>query len=635
METIETLAGRFAFVERTGPKGSATWVGRDVRSGARVLAASLPASRVAALEGLVGLTHDHLAGILSLVHDPAKEALPAEARSPKLVAVAVSEHVVGALLQQALGAGALHVREAVELTLALARAVAVLHRAGGVHGAISPRNVVVEPEAPRAGPVLCHFLSSANGAYCCAERVGGGGPSASDDVWALHAVLFAALVGRPPFAGKSKSELANDIASWTPERLRAAGVADDDLARIVDAGLTPDPSARRTVVSELVDALEEWVARRSVKPPAPARGARVYAPIDPDEEEDETQLFRPDDVAEALSALVSSDLGADVEESDSATRIMVSPVIEQARGVDPAPPSRAQALAAPLGSDPAHAAPSAALPQFRLDEPLPPVPVGYDPIAPPALRPPSPPAAPAPLAPVAMRPGRAPTTFPRELVAVVVVLAILLAAALTVLFVRRGSSAPDSRVTPAAPAPGVAPPTEGSAAATPRSVPVALPPPTRPRLGECVGGFFEKGTFTGDEDFEFVCSEQDFRGVNSLLYRAIVVAGTGKVTPGMREWSTLGWYELGVTAIVRHTCCPGAPRIDLPAQAGPCTAMVDLLPALTEDTSEPAARAEAYAKALRCYYANGVARPFEYSEPTGANRRAFQAFLERNPGAPR
>ncbi len=194
--------------------------------------------------------------------------------------------------------------------------------------------------------------------------------------------------------------------------------------------------------------------------------------------------------------------------------------------------------------------------------------------------------------------------------------------------------------TRAAPSPAV-PAADGGSDATPSNAPGDAAAGSarnnaRPgQLGACVVSYFEKGTFHSTEGFEFLCKDNDFRGVTSLLYRRIVAAGGGKVTPGMKEWSGLHWYELPATAVIRHACCPADTKpIQLPKEGGDkCDQLSDTLDKMAATPPAPAdvsSRTDLFAKTVECMFAKGVPRPFHYGKlPNSANRAAFEAFWRR------
>ena len=132
-----------------------------------------------------------------------------------------------------------------------------MHQFGGLHGAISPRCIVVEPRGSEVAPVLTQLLAAPNGPYCAPERLRGGGPDAADDVWALHALLYAALTGAAPFSGTTREELVASMEQG-PKALAQLGLDDELLARILVRGLVPDRGNRVADAATLRDELDEW-----------------------------------------------------------------------------------------------------------------------------------------------------------------------------------------------------------------------------------------------------------------------------------------------------------------------------------------------------------------------------------------
>lgn len=683
------LSGRYRFKSRldSGTKAP-TWLAQDETTGKDVVASVLPTARVAALMGVVGLRHTHLAGIIEVVDAPAADAVPDGAPAGGVVVVA--EHVGGKTLHQALKTARLTPAEAITLWIRLCQGVVALHAAGGAHGAISPRSIVIEPAGGRQGPTLTQLLAPTSGAYCAPERLQGRGPSGADDTWALHATLFSALTGSPPFRGDTKDQLLKSIASGQLQRLKDLGVNDDGLQELLSLGLVANTARRRGTADQLIEALERWEPRSegasewedvatvvatstediakamrddrpvpmpSIPPvpveaePEPARPAPSPPPPPPP----------PAGVADSEPA--RDDMPRGYDDEDDQTTVMGSAPIEDIRRALAAP-SEPPALDLPVippREAPVHQPPQ--MPGSPFDAPPPP-PVPMAPAPAPAPThgfPPPGSAFPPPISafPPSI-PGPPPTGIAlpiddelqmrrasRRPILVIVALVVLVAIGVGVLLFlnNRGiitrapsppSSAPPARVAVSTPAAEVrAPPAASTAPAAPAA---ALPaPPAAEDRARCVASHFEGDTLSGREDFGFLCEDKDFRGINSQIHRRLVVSGAGKVTPGMREWSALGWFELAASAVVRGACCPtdtAAPN--LPSTPGECAqlgAVLRDLAATPQVKTTAQARALAYEEAVLCLFRTGIPRPYNYLQrPTKHARGVLIAFLERAAG---
>src|SRR5512135_72253 len=95
------LGGRYLYKSKieAGTK-AATWLATDQETGKDVVATSLAPARVAALMGVVGLKHAHLAAIVDVLDNPDPTSLPAGA--PAGASVIVAEYVGGKTLHQVL-----------------------------------------------------------------------------------------------------------------------------------------------------------------------------------------------------------------------------------------------------------------------------------------------------------------------------------------------------------------------------------------------------------------------------------------------------------------------------------------------------------------------------------------------------
>ncbi len=359
------LAQRFRFRQSLdlGAK-SLAWIAVDEQSGREVVAAALPGARLAALLGIVGLRHPHIATIVELVHDPDPAMIPGGARV-QAAGIAVAELVRGPSLHQALKQNVTEPSVAISWWLGLCEAVRSIHSAGGAHGAISPRSIVVNPSDGRAGPVLTQLVAPSSGAYCAPERLQGRGPSTADDVWALPA-----LTGSPPFKGDTKDQLVLSMASGRMQPLSEFGVREPDLQALLEAGLTADLARRRSDISALADALEQWQAQseRTVAIPAPL----PYVPDVRDWDEDAATVIadsglnhpRPEHApAPAVSVppvpVVDDVVPGELVDEDDATTIMHQPraeeieaAIAQARARAAGVPYEVLEARAPIASEP-------------------------------------------------------------------------------------------------------------------------------------------------------------------------------------------------------------------------------------------------------------------------------------------
>ena len=148
-----------------------------------------------------------------------------------------------------------------------------------------------------------------------------------------------------------------------------------------------------------------------------------------------------------------------------------------------------------------------------------------------------------------------------------------------------------------------------SAPSPPKPPPAPTPPVT---MTGCLEPLFPEGTFRGDESgLEGICAIDDPVVGASTIRTRVVLAGRGHgVTPGMREWSALGWYAMAAFAVARGRCCPSASPLVAPAVAS--CAVDDSLTTLAgavsrgdETTSEQAL--ESYREAIGCIGRGGKA----------------------------
>lgn len=162
-------------------------------------------------------------------------------------------------------------REAASIVSALADGVEAVHQAGVLHRDLKPANVVRRPDGSvvlldfgvareldgssltRTGEVL------GTPAFMAPEQVVGRGVDARADVYGLGAVLYALLVGSPPFEGgmiKVLSEVVEVEPRWPRERVGAPA----GLDAIVRRAMAKAPADRFQTARELREELDRWLA---------------------------------------------------------------------------------------------------------------------------------------------------------------------------------------------------------------------------------------------------------------------------------------------------------------------------------------------------------------------------------------
>ena len=163
-------------------------------------------------------------------------AMAAPLRDPGIVAVfdaaeadtgpfLVMEFVDGASLADSMRGERLTVDRTAEIGAAVATALGAAHRAGTVHGSLTPRDVLVARDGTvkvtdfgSAGAGLAGITESPVEAaiYGSPERLQGAPADASGDLYALGVLLHEAVTGAPPFGGADAVTITRDKLDRTP-----------------------------------------------------------------------------------------------------------------------------------------------------------------------------------------------------------------------------------------------------------------------------------------------------------------------------------------------------------------------------------------------------------------------------------
>ncbi|MBV8430840.1 MAG: protein kinase, partial [Solirubrobacterales bacterium] len=167
-------------------------------------------------------------------------------------------------------------REAARLTEILARAMAEAHRRGIVHRDLKPGNILLTPEgAPKVADFgLAKLLNAESGltrtdsvlgspSYMAPEQAGGKtkevGPAA--DVYALGAILYELLTGRPPFRGATVLETLEQVKTTEPvPPSRLVPSLPRDAETICLKCLQKDPGRRYESAAALAEDLGRYQA---------------------------------------------------------------------------------------------------------------------------------------------------------------------------------------------------------------------------------------------------------------------------------------------------------------------------------------------------------------------------------------
>ena len=197
----------------------------------------------------------------------------------------VTEHLSGETLAARLGRGALPVREALRIAIAVADALDQAHRQGVVHRDLKPASIVLTPGGPKlvdfsltgsddrssrvsggSDPARVPTPITQVGAtlgtlqYLAPEQLDGLEADARTDIFALGVVLHEMITGRRAFEGKSQVLLISAIATSEPPALSEIHPAvPPALDHVVTTCLAKDPDARWQTARDLAAELR-WIA---------------------------------------------------------------------------------------------------------------------------------------------------------------------------------------------------------------------------------------------------------------------------------------------------------------------------------------------------------------------------------------
>ena len=188
--------------------------------------------------------------------------------------------VNGTDLAKRLKEGVLDNKEAAQIVATVAKAIAYAHKKGVVHRDLKPANVLIDLDGNIVvtdfglAKIMHHDsgLTKSGAAlgtpsYMAPEQAAGKSDDHSElvDVYSLGAVLFACLVGRPPFQGATPLNTILDVIHRPPPQVRQLNPnVHRDLETICDKCLQKTPERRYQSASELAEDLERFVDGRPI-----------------------------------------------------------------------------------------------------------------------------------------------------------------------------------------------------------------------------------------------------------------------------------------------------------------------------------------------------------------------------------
>jgi hypothetical protein len=267
------------------------WLARDERSGLDV------ALKIVAREGKTGHRAEREARAAASLRHERCQRIISLARDPSHVYIAY-EYIPGRTLREAMRAGEIDDRAALQVAAQISDALAHAHGKGIVHRDVKPSNVLLA-ESDRIDVRLLDFglaqmaefdtltaLGDVPGtlAYIAPERLQGLTATSAADVWGVGVLLWEALAGEHPFWGGDLVETSRRIQHGAPGLETLRPDLPQHVLDIVASALLVNPQ-RRPSAERLAAQLRELPKRRrkkggskptaTARPNAAALGARL------------------------------------------------------------------------------------------------------------------------------------------------------------------------------------------------------------------------------------------------------------------------------------------------------------------------------------------------------------------------
>jgi serine/threonine protein kinase len=186
-----------------------------------------------------------------------------------------TEFIEGETLRERMAHAPLEIKEALDIAIQVAGALAAAHKAGVVHRDIKPENIMLRPDGyvkvldfglakltESYGPATALAIAKIDtepglvvgtATYMSREQARGLPVDARTDIWSLGVVLYEMVAGRAPFEGATPTDVIISIVENEPVPLvRYTPTAPAHLEQILKKALAKDREQRFQHVTDLL-----------------------------------------------------------------------------------------------------------------------------------------------------------------------------------------------------------------------------------------------------------------------------------------------------------------------------------------------------------------------------------------------